>query len=356
MDSIHIDNRFEGANPFHKDGIRKQAQNSYIIFPFCEDDTNIYKFRLDIKFINSKPNEQTIDLEIDWRDEEFNCYRDILYVKNDRSSWELKKGILRDGKTLARLDLMPGETYLALSPKYDLRDLSIFLMRLSDNPCLKTTVIRKTSKGRNVWLISSTVARRKSKKKLLFSARVHPYETAPSYIIEGLIDFLGKHEGKYFVDAYEIYILPMVCPDGVADGCCRLSGLENGVDLSREIDSSDNFTKIFLNLIDDIKPDFYLELHNWMLKDFDGMFYVNALDAIRLLRGFKMNMPEQLRKSWKMGFRYKLLARKPYGLKRYCKKKYNSTVLTLEIPWYNRDVNDMRNIGHFILPTVERLL
>lgn len=356
MASIHIDNRFEGANPFHKDGIRKQAQNSYIIFPFCEDDTNIYKFRLDIKFINSKPNEQTIDLEIDWRDEEFNCYRDILYLKNDRSSWNLKKGILKDGKTLARLDLMPGETYLALSPKYDLRDLSTFLMQIYDNPCLKTNVISKTSRGRNIWLISSSAAKSKNRKKLLFFARVHPYETAPSYIVEGLIGFLVQNEAKHFRDSYDISIVPMACPDGVADGCCRLSGLENGVDLSREIDLTNDLTRIYLDLIDDIRPDLYVELHNWMLKNFDGMFYVNALQAIKLLKGFKMNMPEHLRKQWKIGFRHRILARNPYGLKKYCKEKHKSTVLTLETPWFNRDVENMRYIGRSILLSTERVL
>lgn len=356
MESIKIDNRFEGANPFHEDWITKVGDNSYIIFPFSEDNTNNYKFRLDIKFINNDENAQRVDLEIDWRDEEFNDYRDILYIKNERSSWEVKKVVQKDGKTLARFELMPGETYVALSPKYSLSDLSEFLKRSPNHASLKKSVISNTSKGRNIWLVSSTIAKIKNKKKLLFSARVHPYETAPSYIVEGLIDFLCKPEAKHFVDAYEIYVLPMVCPDGVADGCCRLSGLENGLDLSREIDSNDNFTSIYLNLIDDIKPDFYLEFHNWMLKDFDGMFYVNALQAMKLLKGFKINMPDCLQKKWKMGFKYKLLARTPYGLKRYCKEKYNTKVLTLEIPWYGRDIDDMKKIGHFILPAVERLL
>lgn len=355
MNTINIDNSFEGANPFHEDRIKKRGRNYYVVIPFCEDNTNNYKFRLDIKLIHNGKKGQWVDLNIDWQDDEFNCYRDILYIKNGKSPWEPKRALTKNGRSLLKFELMPGVTYVGLSPKYSLEDLSAFMTQIPNGGFINKRIVGNTNKGKDIWLVS-TVANRKNATKLLFSARVHPYETAPSYIVEGLIEFLSKPQAKSFVDTYDIYILPMVCPDGVADGCCRLSSLENGVDFARELDLNHDLTRTYLSIIDDIKPNLYVELHNWMLKQVDGMFYLNGFQAIKLLWGLKTNMPRYLQKNWEVGCRYKVFARKPYGLKQYCKEKHGAKVLTLEFPWYQRNIDVMRQIGSIILPSIEKIV
>lgn len=74
------------------------------------------------------------------------------------------------------------------------------------------------------------------KRSLLLSARVHPGETPGSFLLDGALDVLTRQPGldpraDALRDAYVIYILPVLNPDGVERGHYRLD--TRGVNLNR---------------------------------------------------------------------------------------------------------------------------
>jgi len=71
------------------------------------------------------------------------------------------------------------------------------------------------------------------KKGLVLTARVHPGETAGSFMLQGAVDFLlsPQPEAAFLRSQYVIKVVPMLNPDGVRYGNNRCSLL--GVDLNR---------------------------------------------------------------------------------------------------------------------------
>ena len=72
-------------------------------------------------------------------------------------------------------------------------------------------------------------------KEIIFvSSRVHPGETCASYVIKGFMDFLLSKDNEQAMilrDKYVFKILPMLNPDGVAEGHYRTD--TRGVNLNR---------------------------------------------------------------------------------------------------------------------------
>ena len=68
---------------------------------------------------------------------------------------------------------------------------------------------------------------------IVLSGRVHPGESNASYCIQGAIEFLASNasEAKFLRNYFIFKIVPMLNPDGVAEGNYRCSML--GVDLNR---------------------------------------------------------------------------------------------------------------------------
>jgi len=352
MNLLEIDNSFEGANPFKNYEIKQIDSHSIKVVPFCEDEMVAYKFRLDLKLVNSGDKDEKVTLIVDWKDHTYNHLRDTLYLKTTGQRWKTINGLVNGQKITASIELPPGKSYLTLNPKYDLNDQYHFLKNISEDHHLKKKTIGYTPGNRPIWIVKTGIG----KKTILISARVHPYETAPSFIIEGIIDYLGSRAGLKIFNEFNFVVIPMMAPDGVAEGCCRMSSLKKGVDLSREISSDDKLTNIYLKLIDEIKPALYLELHNWMFRDVDGMFYLNGYDSFRLKQEFKKHMNTKFRKKWKIGLNFPFRALKPGGLKWYCKQIHEAKVLTLEIPWFGRTTTNMHDFGRIVPIALSKIL
>lgn len=352
MTAIEIDHAFEGANPFRGTDIRQIDPRTFELLPFCEDEMVAYKFRLDLRLLNKGNSVEEVDLIVNWGDETYKQLRDTLYLQTNGNKWGIVKGRVNGKKITATIDLPPGSGHLTLNPKYDIKDHNRFLISIPEDRHLKKINIGTTPGNRPIWIIKAGLGG----KTILISARVHPYETAPSYIMEGIIDYLESTTDSRTLNEYNFVIIPMAAPDGVAEGSCRISSLENGVDLSREVNLDNRLTQIYLKLIDEIKPALYLELHNWMFKDIDGMFYLNGYDSFRLKNEFEKRMYAEVKKKWEIGLNFPFRAKKPGGLKRYCKQVYRSKVLTLEIPWFGRTTQDMREFGRIVPLSLIKLL
>ena len=74
----------------------------------------------------------------------------------------------------------------------------------------------------------------KNKEIIFVSSRVHPGETCASYVMKGFMDFLltkDNNQAMILRDKYVFKILPMLNPDGVAEGHYRTD--TRGVNLNR---------------------------------------------------------------------------------------------------------------------------
>lgn len=79
----------------------------------------------------------------------------------------------------------------------------------------------------------------KSKRVFVVSARVHPSESASSYMLEGFIDFFKSRsvEMTDFLKHNVVYVIPMLNPDGVVSGFTRCDA--NGFNLNARYKEAD---------------------------------------------------------------------------------------------------------------------
>lgn len=342
---FQITGDFDGGNPKSQNNIIQTAPDTFNIYPYSEDNDPNYKFRLDIKAYNLSSHTQRIKFIIDWKELKFNHFRDYIYIKHEtKSEWSYIKAKTDEPQTLCSVNLLSGETYLCLHPKYNYQDYVDFVSSVPESELIKKTVVGRTAEGRELWMIKLSTKQSPAKKKILLAARIHPYETAGSYCIEGIINhFLNQSSPFTFYNSpIEIFLIPMANPDGVFNGLCKKTAI-SGIDLAKEMNSSEPTWAALKEVIHAVRPHIYCELHNWMHKDSDGIYFLNWLQAKRFVR----NMPRQepFGKRWRTTLRKKVFAIPHRGFKRYCKEEFGSICLSLEYPWFGRTVADMKKLG-----------
>lgn len=340
-DSIYITGNFDGGNPKSSEMILKKEKNFFRIEPFSEDNDPNYKFRLDIKILNNSDLTQMITLEINWKDSKFIHLRDHLYYRHEAATkWSCLQMSLCGKKVSGKIKVSPGETYVCQQPKYNYKDYIHFIRKIPASNFISKKKIGLTPGNKELWLIKIFGQKKIDKKKILLLGRIHPYETAASFCIEGIVEKFFNKQGSLFED--DIYIIPMANPDGVYEGLCKLSTV-NGIDLSKKVDLNDAVSLMLKKCIDTIKPDLYCELHNWMLHGFDGIYYLNWYRFYK----FISSMPSQkkYKKKWKAMLHRFIFIGKPVGFKKYCRDAFGSQILCLEFPWKNRSSLDMKKLG-----------
>lgn len=75
----------------------------------------------------------------------------------------------------------------------------------------------------------------RKRKGIILTARVHPSETAGSWVMEGVLEFLISTAANDLRGTYVFYVIPMLNPDGVICGNSRCGLM--GIDLNRRWDS-----------------------------------------------------------------------------------------------------------------------
>lgn len=98
-------------------------------------------------------------------------------------------------------------------------DLAAFLHQNKDNPHLKTSVLTKSSKGRDVELIQIGQDG-PGIQPVLITGRQHANESVASYVLEGFMQaaLSDTPAGEEFRKKYVLYAVPLTDIDGVEDG------------------------------------------------------------------------------------------------------------------------------------------
>jgi hypothetical protein len=350
---IQITGDFDGGNPKNPESIIQTAPNSFTIIPYSEDGDPNYKFRLDLKVLNNSSDTLKLDLTIDWQEPRFNHLRTYVYLKHsDDTNWSYHPMQVNRTQAQGIIECRAGETYVCLHPKYNYGDYLRFVAGIRENEFIKKQKIGLSPEGREVWLIKIGAEMERARKRIMLVSRIHSYETSGSFCIEGIIDNFIEHVSHFTFDIPPIFLLPMANPDGVYNGLCKRTET-NGVDLSKELDLNDQTCSVLLQLIDSIQPEIYCEIHNWMLPDIDGIYFLNRFKAFRFIRHFRKEA--RWRKSWRVHFKKKLFATDSVGFKRYCRQKFGSTAFVLEFPWIGRSTRDMQAIGVATLKALAHL-
>jgi len=108
---------------------------------------------------------------------------------------------------------------------YTFQDLENYLNTIRGYSCVDIQIPGYSQQGKPVYQVTITdpSVPVSAKKRIFIHARTHPAETPPSFLLEGMIDYLlsGTAEAADLLAQFEFYIFPMQNVDGVIAGNYR---------------------------------------------------------------------------------------------------------------------------------------
>lgn len=115
--------------------------------------------------------------------------------------------------------------WISMFYPYTLTDLEDFIESINGSPFLKIITAGHSQQGNPLYLIKVTDfdVPVTEKKRILIHARTHPAETPPSFLLEGMLNFLisGEADANELLRKFEFHIFPMQNVDGVIAGNYR---------------------------------------------------------------------------------------------------------------------------------------
>ena len=346
---MRIDCQFEGANPHAASDAKMLTADTALVRPWSEDGDGNYKFCLNVKVVNDSANPAPLTLKIDWDDAEYMECRDYVLIGRD-DQWTSVPGVVEGTVTTVSLTVPPGTWYVGLHPVYDLARFDADRRRAVQAGFVER-VIGKSHEGRAITALSIGPA---DKPAIFVTSRFHPYETAGSFCVAGILDLLAADlaAGGPLTFAFRFVVVPMPNPDGVALGCpkrCR----QGGPDICHEAaDGADPAGAALAALLAETNPRGYLDFHGWMHRDGDGLSYSQAKqceDWQALLAG-----EPSLDKKWKGSFSERPL--NPVDFRSRAYRLCGAFSLILSITWFDRAIPQVRTIGQKCLAAMCRVL
>lgn len=337
----------DGGNPKKIEAIERNGRTIFLLRPFSEDGNPNYKFRLEVVAENHDSTPHDLNLEIQWDEPKYMHLRQELRIRGPKADqWDSILMDIEGRRAFSRIRLAPGNSDISLLPKYGYQDYLNAVEKISNNRWISKERLGISLGGREVWMIRCAGSRAvKPNRRIMLTARIHPYESAGSFCAEGMLTFLAQADEAVIqndLNNAHVFIIPMAAVDGVAEGHCRLNAV-GGVDLSKEADPGDQIGAMLQKAIDRVEPTTYCELHNWMFPDVDGIYYLSRRRAARFIR--HMPSQEKFGKSWRPMLKWGFFPDPYKGFKKYCREHFHSTVLCLEYPWSRRQPQDMRALG-----------
>ncbi len=349
---IYVTADFEGANP-RSDGIARISDDHFVLSVFSE--TTIESYRMETMIVNDSTEKQVLHIEINWPTKPFSELRDCFYVKHEHTpDWITAPAETAPGKSFLSIAALPGKTYLCLHPRYGYADCESFVSNLPYNGLISKELAGKSDKGRNIWIIKlSNGFESKEKLRFMISARNHANESSGNYCVEGMIEWLLSNEPTvpYFLEKIDFFFMPMTNPDGVAEGMARFTGTRCA-DLNRTDKwlrentpgaLPDRSHEAFLNALDSVKPTHFVNLHSYLFKYEDEIHARSEQDIESFTRFF----PDDINagKRWKH-----VIVSQDSPFPGFCGKNQPETLsLLLEIPWFGRNAELMKETGRKIL-------
>jgi len=338
---------YAGSNPQAPGNVEQRDDGSFVVRPESEDGDSNYKFALDVTVRNTADSAQAMTLVVDWQEppEVGTMYmpqRGTVFLINGPTCREVS-GRLDQDQVSFQLNIPSGETRVCLHPPFWRAEIDAFFdeaaalggMRIGYG---QTAEDRKLEAA---WLPATGRAER----CVLAIGRIHPYETAGSFFVAGLVDLLAAEEGRALRENTAFILAPMVNPDGVAHGLCKRT--TTGTELSAQgVSSNDPAACALRGLVCGVAagaPNAVLiDAHGWMIAQDGPIFYSTDLaDTV---------LPQLSDELFANGFRVKGYSDRPADpgttdLRRYAAEQLGVEVFVTSHPWFGRGAEDMRRIG-----------
>jgi hypothetical protein len=273
--------------------------------------------------------------------------RNFIYVQEPGKPWRRVDGTTSGWVATIRLPIPTGDTKIGLGPWYTYGDYLTFIGSLPAHPHLKKEIIGKSDGGREHWELTITdpSVPAEKKRRILWHAREHAYETFSSFAIEGVIGYLLSPAGAEARQRYVFTLQPMVNIDGVALGY-EYRGNYDFPDAKKTATGRLTFAAV-----DRIRPDFVLAWHNWTApRDISVVFYTDSEDGKPSRRAWDI-LTQYLPSPRATGHRWdeETVALKHNWFERkvsesnvhgYAKLRCGTHVWGWEMPWWGRDEGD----------------
>jgi hypothetical protein len=368
--AIKIITDFDGASPSSERGVIQHGDGDFEVCPSWRKAVGIGEEAIgggssfSIRVENTASSPRPFRCYINWQDTAGLRlkYHDVVYILlPDRSEWETVYGKLHQGGVNLELSLNPGITHIAASPWYGYTTACNYLHTKVKHSEVELLSIGRSEENRDIpaLIIDNHIA---AKSNVLVMARNHAYESAGSFCLEGMIDWLltDTEITRKLKNQHRFHFLPMTNPDGVFNGMSRLTSPQ-GADINRCRVQNDEAWHSLKNYLDQVKPAFLLNVHNWMFKTEDGLLANEKSTAEK----FRQLMPDQAQDGhvWRLEWTDLFLQTRNLktcppefeSWKDYTKKHYATLAITLEFPWFNRSTRRMREIGCQSLKTMLQL-
>ncbi len=219
----------DGGNPRTKHDIKREKKG-FFIRPFSEDGDGNYRFRLNVKLVNSTSVSIPVLFNIEWGDTEHQDARKYVLLSKEDGLWEMFSTEIIGTKASVTINVPPGQSFLCMHPRYEYERYECFLKNLPKD-LFRISNIGRTRHNRKIYGIQ---AGNESMRPLAILCRVHPYETIGSFFVEGMLRWLMSDcgEAKKFLIENHVVFVPMPNPDGVIEGTCKrtLGGLNFSTD------------------------------------------------------------------------------------------------------------------------------
>ena len=357
---------FEGSCPQSEEGVRQEGGNRFRVFPSWRPSPGIseeavgHSTRLGLRLVNESPGAESVVLLVDWQYDEapsdmprglsrdrFMSYRDFVVVREPgREAWRTVMGDVEGSVAAFEMSLPPGETEVHWHPPYTYTQSEAFVDSLREDPRVQVEQIGESEEGRRLPLLRITDSGQREKRRMLIVSRFHAYESASSYAVEGMVQWLlgGDPWAAAALRGYVFSIVPMANPDGVVNGLGRLTA-PRGADLIMSSTAPDKAHRALWAMVDRVRPQFFVDLHNWQNKHSDGLLGLEP----RLRERFLKFMPDQV----EFGKQWHIREPRPVSPDRperelmggYCRREFGAGGVAFEFPWFGRTPDDVRVTG-----------
>lgn len=361
MDKLIAYGHFPGGNPQLYENIKQSAKNIIEVSPEIGiDDCPGYKFRCDIVIKNRTKKVQNVKLRIFWNEPIYMHYRQTIYIRkeNDVYNWVGHHGKLNKKEKISEFDLEvpPGKLDVSSQPRYDFKELSQLVRDHSNNSVVEIKTYNESSLLKPIYSFSFKSRNRPARKSILSVARIHPYETSGSYCLEGIIRLMAEDESRRqdLTKVCDFIFVPIISPNGVIDGTCRLNGTGDGIDLARDWRDDDPCCNFIRQTCSENNVVGYIEFHNWMHPNVDGLAYINLYKMRKFFSHMAaLNSPN---KKWKKILKYGFFSTEFHGVKRWVHKNTKATCMMPEYPWHNRTPEDLKALGYNTVKSFSKIL
>ncbi len=363
---IEIITKFDGASPYTDAGVKRESENCAVVLPSLRrmpgrsEEAPGAGSRFNIRLHNQSGVAQRFTVIADWETPARVSGHDLGYLRTENGGdWRMIPGFRR-GETCVeyRLELPPAITELGLFPEFNYGACAKFVADCQSRGIV-VEIIGQSRQKRDIWMMSLPAPSQLAM-PFFIQARDHAYESAGSFCVLGIVDFLlgDSALAQYLRSKFHVYIVPMTNPDGVHDGMSRLTW-EQGADMNRINTVPDAAHDALQAAIDRVRPIVHMNIHNWINKFVDGLLANDQPVAEKILAHMPADSAHH--KRWKVETTADFIKaagwenlsaeavrekrRASWSWKNYCQEKFGAIGVNFEFPWFGLDSAAMRAKG-----------